>query len=81
MLGANLLFLQELQEFGGMNGRSNRPIPTTEMEDWFARELHTHKADTARLHSYKVPYVFDMAYHTSLPAEALQKIVQLFIKR
>ena len=25
----------------------------------------------------KVPYVYDMAYHTSLPAEALQKIVLL----
>ena len=39
------------------------------------------EAYTRRLLPYyaaKVPYVYDMAYHTSLPAEALQKIVQLF---
>ena len=39
------------------------------------------EAYTKRLFPFyaaKVPYVFDMAYHTSLPAEALQKIVQLF---
>ena len=42
------------------------------------------EAYTRRLFPFyaaKVPYVYDMAYHTSLPAEALQKIVQLFIKR
>ena len=39
------------------------------------------EAYTRRLFPFyaaKVPYVFDMAYHTSLPAEALQKIMQMF---
>ena len=38
------------------------------------------EAFTKRLFPFyaaKVPYVFDMAYHTSLPDEALQKIIQM----
>ena len=42
------------------------------------------EAYTRRLFPFyaaKVPYVFDMAYRTSLQAEALQRIVQLFIQQ
>ena len=42
-------------------------------------ELEAYTKRLLPFYAAKVPYVFDMAYHTSLPAEALQKIVQLFI--
>ena len=41
-------------------------------------ELEAYTRRLFPFYAAKVPYVFDMAYHTSLPAEALQKIVQLF---
>ena len=41
-------------------------------------ELEVYTRRLFPFYAAKVPYVFDMAYHTSLPAEALQKIVQLF---
>ena len=44
-------------------------------------ELEAYTRRLFPFYAAKVPYVFDMAYHTSLPAEALQKIVQLFIQR
>ena len=44
-------------------------------------ELEAYTRRLFPFYATKVPYVFDMAYHTSLPAEALQKIVQLFIQR
>ena len=41
-------------------------------------ELEAYTRRLFPFYAAKVPYVFDMAYHTSLPAEALQKIVLLF---
>lgn len=41
-------------------------------------ELEAYTKRLFPFYAAKVPYVFDMAYHTSLPPEALQKIVQLF---
>ncbi|MBO4433866.1 MAG: hypothetical protein J5769_00240, partial [Bacteroidales bacterium] len=41
-------------------------------------ELEAYTRRLFPFYAAKVPYVFDMAYHTSLPAEAMQKIVQLF---
>ena len=42
--------------------------------------LETYTRRLFPFYAAKVPYVFDMAYHTSLPPEALQKIVQMFPK-
>lgn len=44
-------------------------------------ELEAYTRRLFPFYAAKVPYVFDMAYHTSLPAEALQRIIQLFIQR
>lgn len=44
-------------------------------------ELEAYTRRLFPFYAAKVPYVFDMAYHASLPAEALQKIGQLFIQR
>ena len=40
-------------------------------------ELEAFTKSLFPFYAVKVPYVYDMAYHTSLPAEALQKIVLL----